>query len=114
MALPDITKKLVETKLAALCAKRIPPHARHQVKLTYRLRGNSASLIEQRVYFKDASRWIDAPVAQFRFDTTTMAWSLYCRDRHQRWHFYEPLAPTPNLDRLIAEVDSDPTCIFWG
>jgi hypothetical protein len=22
--------------------------------------------------------------------------------------------PTPNIEQLLAEIDADPTCLFWG
>ena len=32
----------------------------------------------------------------------------------QKFHRYEDLDPTPTIDRLLAEIDADPICIFWG
>jgi len=39
---------------------------------------------------------------------------VYRPDRNSKFHRYEGLRPTPNLQRLLDEVDSDPTCILWG
>lgn len=34
-------------------------------------------------------------------------------DRNDRWHIYfDDVGDT--LEDLLAEVDEDPTCIFWG
>jgi len=41
-------------------------------------------------------------------------WTLYWRDRNQRWHKYDLIAPSPDILTLLDEVDRDPTCIFWG
>ena len=41
-------------------------------------------------------------------------WTLYWPDRHSKFHRYEDLEPTPTVDRLLVEIDSDPICIFWG
>jgi Protein of unknown function (DUF3024) len=36
------------------------------------------------------------------------------RDRNLRFHAYDLISPTPNVEALLAHVDEDPTCIFWG
>lgn len=41
-------------------------------------------------------------------------WNLYWCDQHQRFHRYEFAAPTQSLDRLLKEIDEDPTALFWG
>jgi len=39
---------------------------------------------------------------------------LYWRDRNLRWHRYDRLAPSPHVEPLLAEIEADPTSIFWG
>jgi hypothetical protein len=39
---------------------------------------------------------------------------LYSRDRNLKFHLYDLLPATANVDALLAEVDADPTAIFWG
>ena len=39
---------------------------------------------------------------------------LHGSDRNGRWHLYDGLAPSPDLDTLLAEIGDDPTGIFWG
>ncbi|MCZ7537129.1 MAG: DUF3024 domain-containing protein [Acidimicrobiia bacterium] len=41
-------------------------------------------------------------------------WTLYWPARDSKFHRYENLDPTPTIDRLLAEIDADPICIFWG
>lgn len=53
-------------------------------------------------------------IARFRFRPVTGTWDLYWADRNRRWHLYEPAPPTAYIRTLIAEVDRDPTGIFWG
>jgi hypothetical protein len=31
-----------------------------------------------------------------------------------RFHAYDLVSPTANIEELLAEVDRDPTAIFWG
>jgi hypothetical protein len=53
-------------------------------------------------------------VARLRYTKTHAEWSLYWRDRNAKFHVYDRVEPTPTVDRLLAEVDADPTSIFWG
>ncbi len=41
-------------------------------------------------------------------------WVLYWRDRNLRWHEYDLLEPGPTFEEALAEVERDPTGIFWG
>jgi len=114
VALPELTRKRVESLLADFCEKRVPPHARHQVKLTFELRGDTATLFEDRAVWNDPSRWIHSPVAQLRIDPETLKWLLYCCDRNSEWHLYQEVKATNSIEDLLAEIDRDPTRIFWG
>ena len=58
--------------------------------------------------------WIRQEIARLRYTKSTGAWTLYWPDRNSRFHRYEGLDPTSRVDRLLAEIDADPTCIFWG
>lgn len=114
MPLSEFTQRLVEKKLAKYCSGRIPEHSRHQVKLTYKIRGNSVTLIEERPYFKDPSTWTQSPIAPFRFNDQTKKRSLYCRDRNGKWHFFRIFKPSADFEDLLKDVDRDRTGIFWG
>jgi hypothetical protein len=34
--------------------------------------------------------------------------------RNLRFHEYDLVPPTNRIDDLLAEIDRDPTSIFWG
>jgi hypothetical protein len=85
------------------------------VRLTFKIRGNNVTLFEERApWQKDMVEWTSNNVAQFRYDEESIMWSLYCSDRNSKWHRYENLPPVKNLERVLEEIDSDPTGIFWG
>lgn len=114
MPLPELVKKGVEKRLSQYCGERIPAHVRQLVKLDFKFRGNTITLIEYRPYFKDPKTWTDNPVAQFRYDAKGRRWNLYYPDRNGRWHNYFDLDSNPDFEVLLREVDEDPTGIFWG
>lgn len=58
--------------------------------------------------------WIRRKVARLRYTASRKEWSLYWPDRNSRFHLYDHVEPTPDVERLLTEIDADPTCIFWG
>ena len=114
MAIPNAIKIVIESSLIAYIEQKIPPHIRDKVSLSYQFRGNSVTLIENRPYFRDPSKWTESVVAQFQFDQKENIWTLYCTDRNSRWHKYRSIEPNEDFDVLLQEVNEDPTGIFWG
>jgi hypothetical protein len=114
MALSQTLRDQVERRLTQYCIDRIPEHARQQVRMSFRIRANNVTLLEERPAFMEPERWLDIPVAQFRFRPEDATWMLYWPDRNSRWHEYDDVDPTDALDDLLREVDKDPTGIFWG
>lgn len=58
--------------------------------------------------------WTRFPIARLRYAKASRTWSLYWRDRNLRFHAYDQAPPTTSIDDLLAEIDHDPTHIFWG
>jgi hypothetical protein len=115
MPLPAAAKNLVEKKLDAFLGKRVPPKFADQIRLSYKFRGNSVTVYEHRApWSKRYPEWSISAVAQLRYNTGNGTWMLYWQDRNSRWHEDEGLAPVKNLDLILAELDRDPTGIYWG
>lgn len=114
MSLPELIRKLVEKKIGSYCEQKIPEGVRDKVRAAYRVRGNAVTIFEQRPTFGKPEKWVDIPVAQLRYDEATKKWELYCADRNGRWHDYLYVEATPDVDKLLQEIDEDPTGIFWG
>ena len=77
---------------------------------------NLVTIVERRPPWREdyGPDWTELGVARFRYTAKTGLWSLYWRDRHEKWHVYDLVAPTADVVRLIEEVDRDRTGIFWG
>ena len=110
MAIKNITLH----KLQAFCNQRTPPHVRDQIKLKVTSEENKFTLYEERIGFRDSSKWSRSDVAQFRYRPNFKEWVLYYRDRYSHWHVFEYCEPSKYIDDLIKVVDEDPTGIFWG
>lgn len=115
MPLPEAVRPQAELLLLAYCQARTPSATRYEYRLAFRTRGNSMTLYvcygPWKPKLPKSSR---SPVAQFRYGPDLQVWTLYRADESQKWHLYDHLAPTPDLLRLIAEVDSDPFGLFFG
>ncbi len=114
MALPELVRKLVEKKMRDYCEGKISPQIRHKIRIGFKIRGNSVTIIEERPYYYVPSQWSQTVVAQIRYDSTDNTWTLYYWDRNSRWCPYALSVPTKNIETLLRCVEFDPTGIFWG
>ena len=108
-----------EEALAAVelfCESRVPAELRDEIRIECSRRGRAITIVERRPPWKPeyGPAWSSVHVAQLRFDDASQAWTLHWRDSSDRWHLYDQVEPTPTVDRLLAEIDADPTGIFWG
>jgi hypothetical protein len=98
------------------CAARVPEHALHQVRVECEATPRHLTIVERRApWHADLGPdWTTLPVARLRYTATDRMWTLYWRDRNLRFHRYDQLAASPRVDDLLAEIERDPTAIFWG
>ena len=98
------------------CAARVPEHARHQVRVECQVAPRHLTIIERRAPWREdlGPEWTSFPIARLRYTTTSKSWTLFWRDRHLRFHLYEQIKPSDSVEDLLAEIDRDPTFIFWG
>ena len=114
MPIPNDIQTATEAHLDQYCARLIPEHAYGKVRVGYVVAGMSITLFEQHPHFQDKSTWIRHDVARIRYSKTDSSWTLYCLDRHLKWHVYDPIPPTTDFLTILKEIESDPTGIFWG
>ncbi|MCK4414188.1 MAG: DUF3024 domain-containing protein [Candidatus Eisenbacteria sp.] len=114
MSLPALVRQHLETKLSTYCQQRIPLHMRDQIRIGFKIRGNSVTLFEERPSFRDPSEWGTIAIAQMRYEQDARTWKLFSTDRSSKWHAYRDLSPQRRLDAVLDEIDDDPTGIFWG
>lgn len=112
MALPELDVARVQR----WCAQRVPEHARHQVRVDCQVAPRHLTIVERRAPWREdlGPEWTSFPIARLRYTTTSKSWTLYWRDRHLRFHLYDPIEPSHSVEKLLAEIERDPTCIFWG
>jgi hypothetical protein len=101
------------------CQQRVPAHVRDKVSVEHRVRGRTVTIVERRRPWSPAlgPEWTTMPVAQLRYAPPPPAggrWRLYWADRNRRWHLLDDVLPAATPASLLAELDADPTGIFWG
>ena len=112
MALPQLDVARVQR----WCTERVPERARYQVRVECEVAAGHLTVVERRSPWTEdvGPEWTSSPIARLRYTATDKRWTLYWRDRNQRFHRYDLLPPSNRVEDLLAELDRDPTCIFWG
>jgi Protein of unknown function (DUF3024) len=106
---------LAVAKVRRFCDQRVPAKARDEVCLEVTTRAATITIVERRPLWQGGpGAWTRMPIAQLRYDTAAGIWTMYWADRNRRWHRYNYLDPTPQLDNLLKEIDEDPLSMFWG
>jgi hypothetical protein len=80
-------------------------------------RGDSITIVERRPPWNTeliGPGWTSTKVAQLRYHAASSEWARYCCDSKERWCPYDNLGPSAGVDPLLAEIDAEPTGIFWG
>jgi len=98
------------------CQQRVPEHVRSQVTVEYDVTPRHLTIVECRPPWRAdmGKEWTRFPIARLRYTKATGQWALYWRDRHLRFHLYDRITPSAQIDDLLREIDRDPTAIFWG
>jgi len=97
------------------CRDRVPEDVRDRVRIELDVDGRDLTILECHAPVPPGDdEWMRSPVARLRYLTSRSVWRLYCADRDDNWHEYPDLPWSRHLDRLLDEIDRDPTAIFWG
>lgn len=103
-------------RVARWCDEKMPAFARDQVRLEYRVRAATVTLVERRVPWNAADTsygddWTARPVAQLRF--AQGAWRLWWPDRNTRWHLVKDVPASVSVVPLLEALD-DPRRALLG
>lgn len=87
-----------------------------QIRYEMDVDDRAVTLLECRPPWRDGfgSEWTRFPFARLRYTKVRREWQIYWRDQNLNFHAYDLVPPSDNVDKLLAEIDSDPTAIFFG
>ena len=114
MAISDVQRAAITRQLTEYCAPDPRPEVRRQLRHGFEVGPSEVVLFEECPRFGRPTEWLRHDVAKFRWVETRREWQLYCQFRDLEWHGYEPRPSAPTFEGLVAEVEADPTGIFWG
>jgi len=109
MPLPQEELELVKELLGRFCQAR----SGSSVRVEFTIKGNRVTLIETRPLFIDPAIMNSVYVAQFEFSPKLHNWTLHWYDRKNKRQPYPTGRNRDDFEKLIAEVNADPTGVFW-
>lgn len=95
---------------------QVPEHVRDQLRIDIDVSDRAVTVVECRPPWRSTAgtEWTRFPVARLRYTKAARVWSLYWRDSNERFHLYDQLPPSRSVQKLLDEIDADPTALFWG
>jgi hypothetical protein len=113
--IPELDLTRIRRWLAARNSD-LPERAQGLIRYELDVTDRTVTILECRPPWRPdfGPEWTRFPVARLRYTKTRGEWSLYWRDRNLKFHGYDLAPPTPHVEDLIAEIERDPTSIFWG
>lgn len=114
MAFSEIELRRIDNIVGGLCRRNSPPEHAHQLRTVYEVDGHAIVVFEERPAWDDPARWMRSPVARFRFYRSRGEWKLYWMPSDLKWHEYDPRPMPTDLAKLVAIVDEDKHCAFFG
>lgn len=116
MNTPSFLPEVDVARVKRWCAKRVPEEALHQVRVECEVAERYLTIVERRAPWRKefGPQWSSFPIARLRYIKKHQNWQLYWRDRNLRFHRYDRIQSPADITTLLAELDQDPTGIFWG
>ncbi|WP_082207856.1 MULTISPECIES: DUF3024 domain-containing protein [Paenibacillus] len=61
--------------------------------------------------YSHGRKWIGSAIVQFRLEQNN--WSVYVKNANQDWEPVKSIAPHPDFERQLEQVELDREGIFW-
>lgn len=100
--------------MRAWCDSRVPEAVREQLRIVCEADALSLTIFEERPPWDGPGEWTRMPVARLRHVTPRGEWLLYCVAGSGDFRLYDRVPPAPSVVPLLAEIERDPTAVFWG
>jgi len=95
---------------------RLPERAIGQIRYEIDIEGQAVTMYECRPPWRpeNGPDWTRFPIVRFRYTKSRREWATYWRDRNLKFHRYDPMPPSRDLQVLIDAIEADRSGIFWG
>lgn len=84
------------------------------MRLEYAAKGYDVVIYERRPRWDNPQEWMESLVAKIRYVHSLNQWRLYWQRADLKWHEYQGLPASKDLDVLVQEIDADPLACFFG
>ena len=108
----DFTKIRIIKIMNRYTETKIPKDIQDRIRLTYKIRGNNVTLLEERPAYIGEG-WTQYDIAQFRLDDQGK-WKVYWRDSKDKWHWVDDIKESEDFEKQLKTVDQDNRGLFWG
>jgi len=114
MAFSEFELARIHSTVGKLVARRQSPAAlRDKLRLELEVDGHAVTIWEVRPAWRGPGE-TRTGIARLRFTRTRGTWTLYWMRSDLKRHEYYDAEPTAALDRLVAVVEDDASCAFFG
>lgn len=93
---------------------RLPERARGQIRYELDVADRHLTLYEGRPPWRPeyGPDWTRFPIVRFHYTKARREWATYWRDRNSRFHRFDPIPASRQIEELLDAVDADSTGIF--
>jgi hypothetical protein len=112
MDMDDFTKIRITKIMNRYTETKIPKDIQDQIRMTYKIRGNNVTLLEERPAYIGEG-WTQHDIAQFRLDDQRK-WKVFWRDSKDKWHWVDDIKEDEDFEKQLKIVDQDNRGLFWG
>ena len=94
----------------------MPFDARDKVRIELDVADRHLTVLECRPPWRAefGPEWTRFPIVRFHYTKASATWAIFWRDRHLKFHRFEPVPASRNIEKLLHAVDEDRSGIFWG
>jgi len=78
------------------------------------MKNQSFEIFEIRPQWDNPTNKIEQPVAKATYVKTRRTWKLYWMRADFKWYSYQPFPESKSLEKVLEEIDRDPSGCFWG
>lgn len=114
MAFSEFELTYIDKTVGALCRRKTTPRHADQLRFAYQVDAHGVNIWEERPPWDGQGEWTRHGIARFRYVRKTGDWTLYWMRADLKWHVYDPDLMPHDLESLVAVVDQDKYCAFFG
>ena len=114
MAFSELENKRIEKIVGTFCDNRVPDRARDQLKVGFRVEGQTIFVFESRPSWDDPNKWMDHDFVKISYVKSRSIWKLYWMRASGKWNLYKPHGEDKDLGKLINTINEDRNGCFFG